>query len=303
MKVAVLTSSRADYGIYYPLLKALKADNFFKLELLVFGTHLSRKFGYTVKQIEQAEFTIAERPSTTPTQDTPFAIAKSISITISKFSKIWQKKSYDLVFALGDRYEMFAAVASALPFNIMIAHIHGGETTLGAIDNAFRHGITHMSKFHFTACEEYKNRVIQLIGSSNNVYNVGALSIENLKKISFLSKEEFLAKYKIDLSKPSVLVTFHPETVSFEKNREYISVLTDVLKELKQYQVVITMPNADTMGFMVRKHLQSFINSEKNVTGIETFGLNDYLSCMKHCTFMLGNTSSGFIEASFFQNQ
>lgn len=300
MKIAVLTSSRADYGIYFPLIKALNKDKFFKVELIVFGTHLSKKFGYTLKNIEQDGFKIGQSFKTCPSSDSPEAINLSIGKTISKFSKIWKENKYDLVFALGDRYEMFSAVTSTLPYNIPVAHIHGGETTLGAIDNSYRNSITHMSKFHFTTCEIYKQRVIELTGSGKNVFNVGALSIENLKKLKLLSKKEFYNKYKIDIEKPTILVTFHPETINYKKNEEYIKTLIKVLAYLNHYQIVITMPNADTMGLIIRKYLTSYISKNKNAIGVESFGYLSYLSCMKHCKFLLGNTSSGFVEASYF---
>ena len=300
MRIAVLTSSRADYGIYFPLLNALRNDSFFNIELIAFGAHLSEKFGLTIKNIEQDGFNISHRINTCPNSDSPYAISLSISKTISKFSKIWKENKYDLIFALGDRYEMFSAVTSSLPFNIPVAHIHGGETTLGAIDNAFRNAITHMSKFHFTSCELYKQRVIELTGSNKNVFNAGALSIENIRKLKLLSKKEIYNKYRINLEKPTILVTFHPETINYEKNEEYIKTLIKVLINLNHYQIVITMPNADTMGLIIRKHLVNYISKNKNAVGIESFGSLGYLSCMKYCKLLLGNTSSGFVEASFF---
>lgn len=300
MNIGVLTSSRADYGIYFPLLKALHEDNYFNLTMLVFGTHLSQRYGYTVGHIEKDGFTIGARLETVPKDDSPQAISAAMAATISAFSSVWIENKYDLIFALGDRYEMFAAVASALPFNIPVAHLHGGETTLGAIDNAFRHCITHMSRYHFVSCEPYGNRVRELTGFSKNIFNVGALSIDNLAHLQYLSKEEFLARFKIDLNLPTILVTFHPETVAFEKNEEYVLTLIDVLKELIQYQIVITMPNADTMGLIIRKHLVSFIEHYNHVIGVENFGLIGYISCMNYCKFMIGNTSSGFVEAAWF---
>jgi GDP/UDP-N,N'-diacetylbacillosamine 2-epimerase (hydrolysing) len=300
MKIGVLTSSRADYGIYFPLLKKLKADPSYELDLLVFGTHLSEKFGRTVGQIEQDGFTDNIHIETLPKGELPGDIAESMARTITGFSMIWKARKYDLVFALGDRYEMFAAVASTVPFNIPVAHLHGGETTLGVIDNVFRHSISCMSKLHFTAAEEYKQRVIEITGSKNKVYNVGALSIDSLKSLKLFSIKEFKEKYGIDLSIPTVLVTFHPETVNTGQNEQFVHELTGSLKKIRGYQYVITMPNADPMGLTVRKGIQAFIEGSSNAIGIESFGSLGYLSCMKHCKLMLGNTSSGFIEASFF---
>jgi GDP/UDP-N,N'-diacetylbacillosamine 2-epimerase (hydrolysing) len=157
-----------------------------------------------------------------------------------------------------------------------------------------------MASFHFAAAKEYKNRIIELKKSKLNVYNTGSLSIDNLKKMKLLSIADFQKKFNIDLSIPTILITFQPETVDFEKNKRYISILTETLGELAKFQLVITMPNEDTMGMYIRRKLVSFINKNSNAFKIETFGTIGYLSCMKHCKMMLGNTSSGFIEASFF---
>ena len=300
MKIGVLTSSRADYSIYYPLLTALEKDPFFDLDIIAFGTHLSRQHGHTVDQIIADGFMVKHRVQVNPTGDAPADIARTMGNTLLAFSDLWSTETYDLVLCLGDRFEMFAAVASTVPFAIPIGHIHGGETTLGAIDNAFRHAITAMSTYHFTTTDVYKERVIELVGSAQNVYNVGALSIDNLSRLALLTKEQFQEKFAIDLNRPTILITFHPETVSFENTKEHVAELVDALDELTNYQLVITMPNADTMGNYVREHLLAFIDHHPNAVGVESFGTIGYLSCMNYCRFMLGNTSSGFVEASFF---
>jgi GDP/UDP-N,N'-diacetylbacillosamine 2-epimerase (hydrolysing) len=300
LKIAVLTSSRADYSILYPLLVKLKKDNNFDLNIIAFGSHLSDKHGRTIELIEKDGFKIRDNFKTNPLADSPLAISNSIGITISNFAKIWNKQKYDLILAIGDRYEMFAACASSIPFNIPIAHIHGGETTKGAFDDCFRHSITQMSNFHFTSSEIYKKRVIELKGSKKDVYNIGALSIDNLKSLKLYSKKQFQNLFNIDISLPTILVTFQPETVNFQLNKKYISNLIYALYEIKDYQLVITMPNADTMGNYIRKELEKFIHKTSNAIKIENFGTVGYLTCMKYCTMMLGNTSSGFIEASYF---
>jgi GDP/UDP-N,N'-diacetylbacillosamine 2-epimerase (hydrolysing) len=300
MKIGILTSSRADFGIYLPLLKLLKADTFFELKIITFGTHLSSSFGNTIEEIIASGFEVEIRVDTMPDSDTPHDIAASMGKAIINFSKVWQNYKFDYLLALGDRFEMFAACASAMPFNIPIAHIHGGEETMGAIDNVFRHSITHMASCHFVTTEIYKQRVIKLKGIDKNIYNVGALSIDNLATLKLLSIEKFKNKFGIDLSKETILITFHPETVAFQKNNEYIQELAAALEEVSGYQLVITMPNADTMGNIIRKELLAFSERKKNVFIVESFGVIGYLSCMKYCTMMLGNTSSGFVEASFF---
>lgn len=296
----MLTSSRADYSILLPLLKGLKEDPFFDLDIIAFGTHLSDKHGKTISLITEDGFCIKYSISSIPVSDSPSDISKAIADTILAFSDIWEIEKYDLIIAIGDRYEMFAACVSSVPFNLRIAHIHGGETTLGAFDDCFRNSITMMSRIHFTSAEKYMNRVIELKGDYRGVYNVGALSIDNLKSLDLLSISDFKLRFNIDLSNPSILITFQPETVAYSKNENYVSVLIDTLKELSQYQLIITMPNVDTMGNLIRTKLIDFIESKSNVFGVETFGTIGYLSCMKHCKMMIGNTSSGFIEASYF---
>lgn len=301
MKIAVLTSSRADFGIYLPLLNKLKTDPFFNLEIIAFGTHLSADHGYTLNEIKSYEFLNIHQINTSPNGDSPKDISNSMAKTIGTFSNFWSQHQFDLVFALGDRYEMFSAVVSSSPFNVDIAHIHAGETTLGAIDNAFRHGISHLSKILLTSSEVYKSRAEQIVDKDKLVFNVGALSIDNLKHQNLLSIDAFKSKFNIDLSIPTILSTFHPETVSLNKNETYIHELMDTFVILsKKYQVVITMPNADTMGNVIREVIISRSKKISNIKLIESFGMEGYLSCMKHCSFMLGNTSSGFIEASYF---
>jgi GDP/UDP-N,N'-diacetylbacillosamine 2-epimerase (hydrolysing) len=300
LKIAILTSSRADYGILLPLLKELKKDTFFSSHLIAFGTHLSERYGRTIDHIYKDGFDVKYSFDSAPELDSPSSISNSMAHTMISLSKIWEIENYDLIIAIGDRYEMFSACASSIPFNLRIAHIHGGETTLGAFDDCFRNSITQMASLHFTAADLYKERVIQLKNSSENVFNVGALSIDNLRELQLLTIDEFKNIYNIDLSKPTILITFQPETVNFKKNIEYVSILISALVELKTYQLVITMPNADTKGNLIREKLTDFIKNNDNAYKIESFGTLGYLSCMKYCQMMLGNTSSGFIEASFF---
>lgn len=299
LKIAVLTSSRADYGIYRPLLFELRLNGI-EPSIIAFGTHLSKKHGYTIKEIEKDKFNILARYDTSPDGDRPYDIVESMALTQKSMNELWKNQAFDLVFALGDRYEMASAVASALPYGIRIAHLHGGETTLGAIDNAFRHSITHMSGLHFAASELYKERIIELTGKDDNVYNVGALSIDNLDSIDFLSPRQIKDRIRIDLQQPAILVTIHPETVKPEQNHEYIRETISAFRKIKDYQFLITLPNADTESDSWRQALNSFAEGNPGVFVFENLGAELYLSCMKHCSFMLGNTSSGFIEASYF---
>ncbi|MFA5264721.1 MAG: UDP-N-acetylglucosamine 2-epimerase, partial [Opitutaceae bacterium] len=278
----------------------IRAETDWSLGILAFGTHLSDKFGRTVNEIEKDGFAIEHAVETMPTDDSPGGIARSMAATLAAFAPIWEVESYDLVLALGDRFEMFAAVASALPFNLKVAHIAGGETTIGAIDNAFRHCITHMACLHFTTTEAYRRRVIELIGHDRGVFNTGSLSVDTLSRAPWIGRGDFKARWGIDLAEPYILITVHPETVSFERNRDYIREVVTALTMIAGYRFVVTMPNADTMGGMIREQWHSFAKENPSVCLIENFGTTGYLTAMRHSTLMLGNTSSGFAEAEFF---
>lgn len=303
MKIAVLTSSRADYGIYLPLLRALKNDPFFDLRLLVFGTHLSSFHGYTIQQIEKDEFRIDHKIEHILASDSAESISTSMALTSMKFANVWanEKANYDLAICLGDRYEMFAASCAAVPFSIPFAHIHGGETTLGAIDNTFRHSLSLFSRLHFVATEMYAERVKNLIDDKDNVFTVGALSLDNLDEVSLLSVDSFHVKYQIDLSKPTLLVTYHPETIAVERNAHNAIELLKALDTFNNYQIIITMPNADTAGNTMREFYKKYGNERRNVYLIENFGTQGYFSCMNLCSLVIGNSSSGIIEAASFR--
>jgi len=247
MKVGVLTSSRADFGIYLPLLKAVKEDDFFQLELIVFGTHLSKFHGYTVQQIIDEGFEPKHQIHQMIMTDEPVSIATSYALTAMKFAEFWQNNVYECVFCLGDRYEMAAAVAAGIPFNVPFAHIHGGETTLGAIDNVYRHCITLAAKWHFVAAEPFKGRVKEIKGNDKNCVVTGSLSLVNILQMNLLSIDEFKKKWQIDISTPSILITLHPETVAHQQNEYFAKEALHAFKQLSQkYQLIITMPNADT---------------------------------------------------------
>ena len=305
IRVGVLTSSRADFGIYLPLLKALQKEEAFHLELIVFGTHLSKFHGYTVEQIEREGFKIAKRIESLLLGDTPSAIASAYGLTALKFAEYWQEneQSFDVVFALGDRFEMAAAVAASIPFGIKIAHLYGGETTLGAIDNIYRHSISLASQLHFVGAESFAKRLNQLLDDEKaSIYNVGSLSLENLKNIDFLSVEAFKNKWQIDLNIKTILVTVHPETVAYQKNLAYCEETIKALEQLaNEFQIVITMPNADTAGMVFREAFETLAKKQQSIKIIENFGTQSYFTCMKYAKLMVGNTSSGIVEAASFQ--
>jgi GDP/UDP-N,N'-diacetylbacillosamine 2-epimerase (hydrolysing) len=223
-----------------------------------------------------------------------------MGLTGIKFSSIWAKENYDLIIVLGDRYEMFAAIAASIPFGIPVAHLYGGDTTLGAFDDIFRHSLTLMSKLHFVSTPSSAKRVEQILGTNEGVHHVGVIPLDNLSEQKILSIEEFKDVWSIDLGKPTGLVTFHPETVAVEKNMEYVKELCKAMNRIDK-QFVVTMPNNDTMGTDIRAELLKCANENpEKFKIIESFGAVGYYSCMTHCDFLLGNTSSGIAEAASF---
>ena len=302
-RIGVLTSSRADFGIYLPLLKLMNVDENIHLEIIAFGTHLSRYHGYTIDQIVNAGFKVQHQIESILLTDSPESNATSTGLTYLKFSSFWGQYSneFDFVFCLGDRFEMFAAVYAGVPFGIKFAHIHGGEATLGATDNIYRHAISHASTYHFTATNSFAKKVSELIGSDQFVYNVGSLSLDNLLRVKFLTTEEFYKKWEIDLSKQTILVTFHPETAAYKEFDFQSDVfLESVMKMAEEYQILLTLPNTDTMGSYLRQKIDKKLKPIKNVFIYENLGTESYFSAMKHCNLVFGNSSSGIIEAASF---
>lgn len=301
MKIGVLTSSRADFGIYLPLLQELKKDSFFDLTIIAFGTHVSPYHGETITQIKDIGFKKIDHIQSLLLNDDPNGISTSYGLTVSKFADYWEKNSYDLVFCLGDRFEMSAAVQSGIPFGIKFAHIHGGETTLGAIDNIYRHQITLASILHFASTVVYVKKIEQLIESSYNVHNVGSLSLDHIEDFPFTKELSFREQFGIP-NQPYILITFHPETVAPELNIEHAQEMKTSLKLLAgNFFLVITMPNADTNGSIFRKAIESLKSDLTNqMVCVENFGKINYFNAVRYSEFLVGNTSSGIIEAASF---
>ena len=301
MKVGILTSSRADYGIYLPLLQKMKLDSFFELEIIAFGTHLSKSHGFTVNEIQKDGYDVIHEISSLISNDDAESISTSYGLTILKFADFWAENQYDVVFCLGDRFEMSAAVQAGIPFGVNFAHVHGGETTLGAIDNIYRHQITLSSKMHFTASNLYAKKIVGLIEDKNNVYPVGALSLDEVSLFKPIEKSVFYKKFSIP-SEDFALLTFHPETVAVNENVHFATEMKTALFELcQELYLVITMPNADTLGSFYRQELEVLKHEfPERVLLIENFGKANYFSAMYYAKLLIGNTSSGIIEAASF---
>ncbi len=304
-RIAILTSSRADFGIYLPLLFALRDDNCFNFKIIAFGTHLSEEHGYTINEIENEGFCVDYKIYSPQNSNDQLGISENFADYSKLFSSFWnnQKLEFDLVFALGDRYEMAAAVMSSIPFGIKIAHIHAGETTLGAFDNVYRHCITLASYICFTSTEIYSERVNQIMANKIPVYNVGALSLDGMENLELPNQMELEKQFKLDFSKPLILVVMHPETIEPNKNNFYIDELLNAIKLLPEYNYVINMPNSDTNAQIIRNAILDFKANNytnHNVKVIEHFGKRNYFACMKYSSLIIGNSSSGIIEAASF---
>lgn len=302
MKIGVLTSSRADFGIYSPLLKVIESDPYFDLSIIAFGTHLSEQHGKTINEIQAAGYKNIIPLHALVSDLDAHSVAISYSDTVRIFADFWHKNTYDLVFCLGDRYEMNAAVQASIPYGVSLAHFHGGEQTLGAIDNIYRHQITLASRYHFTATEEFGERVKQIIDDHKDcVFPVGSISLSDIEDLPLLDKSEFYSTYNLP-DKPFILCTFHPETVAFEKNEVYANEMISAFDRIPStHFLLVSMPNADTMGSVYREKLNNYADKHRDrIKLIESFGKINYFSAMRHTAFLLGNSSSGIIEAASF---
>ncbi|PUE64457.1 UDP-N-acetylglucosamine 2-epimerase [Arcobacter caeni] len=300
-KVCVVTGTRAEYGLLYWLMKEIEADKELQLQLIVTGMHLSPEFGLTYKEIEK-EFKINKKIEMLLSSDTPVGISKSIGLAQISFSEAYEELKPDVLIVLGDRYEIFSCVSAAMIAQIPIAHLHGGETTEGAFDESIRHSITKMSHLHFTATNEYKNRVIQLGEHPSRVFNVGGLGIENIKKLKLLTKEEFEKSIDFKLNKENILVTFHPVTLESSTTREQFQELLDVIDELKDTNIIFTKANSDTDGRVINKMIDEYVNKNSyKAIGFTSLGQLRYLSALQYVDAMVGNSSSGLAEAPSFK--
>ena len=301
-KICVVTGTRAEYGLLKPLIKRIEEDAEVELQLVVTGMHLSPEFGLTYKEIEEDGYIITDKNEMLLSSDTPNGITKSVGLATIGFADIFTRIQPDIVVLLGDRFETYAAATSAMIHRIPIAHIHGGELTEGAIDDAIRHSITKMSTLHFTSTEEYRRRVIQLGEQPERVYCVGALGVENIKKQQLLSKEELEESIKFRLDKPYAVITYHPVTLESDTAEEQFINLLNVLDKMEGYKFIFTKANADTDGRIINQLVDEYVerNMDKAVA-FTSLGMVRYLSALKYCEMVIGNSSSGLLEAPSFK--
>ena len=298
-KVCVITGTRAEYGLLYWLMKEIQSDKDLQLQLIVTGMHLSSEFGLTYKEIEK-NFKIDKKVEMLLSSDTVLGISKSMGLAQISFSEAYEELTPDILIVLGDRYEIFSAVSSAMISRIPIAHISGGEVTEGVIDEAIRHAITKMSHLHFVSTEEYKNRVIQLGEHPNRVFNLGAIGIDNINKLKLSSKNEFVKSIDFSLNKKNILVTFHPVTLEKSTSKEQFQELLNSIDELEDTNIIFTKSNSDTDGRVINQMIDTYVSRNNNAVSFISMGQVRYLSALKFVDAVVGNSSSGLTEAPIF---
>lgn len=300
-KICVITGTRAEYGLLRWIMQGIKDDPELTLQVIATGMHLSPEFGLTYRDIEQDGFRIDRKVEMLTSSDTSVGIAKSMGLGMIGFADALNELGPDLIVVLGDRFEIFAAVAAALVARIPVAHLHGGETTEGAFDEALRHSITKMSHLHFVAAEEYRQRVIQLGERPDRVFLVGGLGVDNIKRLKLLDRAALEASLDFRLGQRNLLVTFHPVTLETATAADQMAELLAALAGLQDTQLVFTMPNADTDGRALIRMVEQFVAQHANARAYTSLGQLRYLSCVAHVDGVVGNSSSGLAEVPSFR--
>jgi len=298
-RIAVVTVARSDYGIYRSILHAIRSDKELQLSLLVGGMHLSPEFGNTVTDIEADGFEIAAKIEMLLSSDSPEGVAKSIGLGVLGFAQAYTDVRPDLLLLLADRFEMLSAAVAALPFGFPIAHIHGGESTEGSMDEAIRHSITKMSHLHFASTEAYARRIVQMGEEPWRVTVSGAPALDNLPKIPLLKKEAVEQRFGFSLKDPTLLVTYHPVTSEPENTAHHMEELLAALNE-SGFALIFTAPNADHQGRSILQKIHDFVLHHPRAWFVTNLGHEGYFSLMAQVAAMVGNSSSGMIEASSF---
>lgn len=297
-KICVVTGTRAEFGLLRLLMQKIQHEPELELQVLATGMHLSPEFGLTYREIEQTGFVINAKVEMLLSADTATAVTKSMGLGLISYADAYERLAPDLIVVLGDRFEIFAATAAAMIAGIPVAHLHGGETTEGAFDEAIRHSITKMSHLHFVAAEEYRRRVIQLGEQPERVFLVGGLGIDAIKRIKLLDRETLEESLGFKFGPRNLLITFHPVTLEGQNSSgQQMAELLAALDELDDTHLLFTMPNADTGGRELAAMLNQFAATRQNVRVYTSLGQLRYLSCMKYVDAVVGNSSSGLAEA------
>ena len=292
-----ITGSRSDYDLLYHLISKAKNNNNFKVKLIATGSHFDKRFGYSYKNILKDNLKIDSRIKLSLNNFDPLSISKYVSENLVKISKVLKKYKPDLVIILGDRYEIMSVAISCLISNIPLAHLSGGEVTHGSIDDSIRHSITKMSDLHFVSNTKYKKRVIQLGEEPNTVFDVGGLYIDNVKKTKILNKKLIEKKLRFNFLKKNYLVTFHPETNSIHNTIDNFKFILKCLKKIKNSLIIFTYPNADTHNDKIKFLIDNFVKQNQNSVKFKNLGRVKYLSVLSNVDCLIGNSSSGILEA------
>ena len=301
-KICVITGTRAEYGLLRWVMQGIKDDAELSLQIIATGMHLSPEFGLTYREIEKDGFKIDRKVEMLTSSDTSVGIAKSMGLGMIGFADALNDLKPDLIVVLGDRFEIFAAVSAALVARIPVAHLHGGETTEGAFDEALRHSITKMSHLHFVAAKEYSQRVIQLGEQPERVFLVGGLGIDNIKNLRLLDRAALEASLDFKLGPKNLLITFHPVTLENQSSDQQMSELLRALAQLgEDTHLIFTMPNADNGGRELIEMVEEFVATHVNARAYTSLGQHRFLSCVKLVDGVVGNSSSGLAEAPSLQ--
>lgn len=300
-KIAIITGTRAEFGLLRPLINEIQNNEKMQLQLIVTAMHLSPEFGYTADEIEKEGYKIDKKVECLLSSDSAVGITKSIGLAMIGFADALNELSPDLLIILGDRSEMLAAATAAMVANIPIAHIHGGETTEGAYDESIRHAITKMSFLHFASTEIYRKRIIQLGEQPDRVFNVGAIGLDSINNLKLLNKDEFEKSIDFQLAKKNILITFHPVTLENESAAEQFQAILDFLNSLNDTHFIFTHANSDKNGRVINEMIEEFVNMNKEKSiAFKSLGQLRYLSALKYMDLVLGNSSSGILEVPSF---
>jgi len=299
-KVCVVTGTRAEYGLLYWLMKEIEIEKDLELQIIATGMHLSPEFGNTYQQIEKDGFNIDKKVDISLVSDTEIGISKSIGLGVVGFANALAELQPDLMVVLGDRYEIFSSACAAMVAKIPIAHIHGGELTEGAIDDPIRHSVTKMSHLHFVATNNYKDRVIQLGEHPNRVFNVGGLGVDSISRLKLLSKSDFEKAIDFQLGERNIMVTFHPATLENSNPMDQFQALLDSIESLKNTKIIFTKANSDTNGRVINNMIDDYIDKTDNAVAFKSMGQLNYLSALQFVDAVVGNSSSGLLEAPSF---
>jgi GDP/UDP-N,N'-diacetylbacillosamine 2-epimerase (hydrolysing) len=300
-KICVITGSRSEYGLIRLVMQEIKESSDLTLQVIVTGMHLSKDFGLTYKEIEEDGFQINHKVETLIGDDSPFGIAESMSKGLVGCANALNELNPDLIVVLGDRYEIVVSVLAALVAKIPVAHIHGGELTVGAFDDALRHSITKMSHLHFVAAEEYKDRVIQLGEDPERVFLVGGMGVDNIKKFKLLNRNELQESLNLTFQEKSLLITFHPVTLENTSSADQLKELLKALSDLKNTTLIFTLPNADTGSQELIQIIHDFVSKNFDAFVFSSMGQVKYFSCIAQVDGVIGNSSSGLTEVPSFK--